>query len=77
MSYQGKGGLWLNADRYNPSAPDFKGSVTIDGKSVGIVGWRNKGTNPKAPYISLVLDIPEITTPCIRQEILNDDDFPF
>ena len=59
MAYEQKnnrGGLWKNENKQTDSHPDFKGSITVDGKQYWLSGWkRSPDANPAAPALSVAV----------------------
>lgn len=59
MPYEQKnnrGGLWKNENKESENHPDFKGSITVDGKQYYLSGWkRSPDANPKAPALSVAV----------------------
>jgi len=55
MSYDNtnKGAIWRNQNKNdNPNAPDFKGTIDINGVEYWLSGWSKKqGDNPNAPSV--------------------------
>lgn len=71
-----KGGLWDNQRKYEPTDPDFTGSINIGGAMYSIAGWMNTSTNLKSPNINLVVTPPH-TFDIGKTIIKDDDDIPF
>ena len=48
-----KGAIWRNQNKQdNPNAPDFKGTINIEGVEYWLSGWSKKqGDNPNAPSV--------------------------
>lgn len=64
MPYEQKnnrGGLWKNENKATDNHPDFKGSITVDGKQYWISGWkRAPDANPASPALSLSVTLKEM-----------------
>lgn len=63
MSYQQKenqGSIFVEENKKSDKHPDFKGSLTVDGKEYWVSGWKRIGNNKK--FISLALDPKEPKT---------------
>jgi hypothetical protein len=74
-----KGILFNNDKKEKDTHPDFKGSLTVDGKEYWVSGW-NKDTS-KGPAISLSVQEKEVKAkpaPKPHSEVEDlDDDIPF
>ena len=79
-----KGANWKN-ENSNPNAPQYKGTIDIEGQEFQIAGWRNKTDNPKAPVLRFQVQrpssMPNIPKPSEQSQSplgdVGDDDVPF
>jgi len=44
---EGKGYLFLEEDKRSENAPDYKGTINIDGKIIRIAAWKNETKSGK------------------------------
>ena len=77
------GALFANNKDGNDARPDYKGSITIDGKKYWLSGWKKKSEMGKA-YMSLAaqpVEVPDTKPPKkkkpTKHDIEDDDEIPF
>ena len=77
-----KGAIWKN-DNSNPNAPQYKGTLNVDGEDYQISAWRNTTENTKAPVLRFQVQksssMPNIPKPNNDRPLgdVGDDDVPF
>ena len=87
-----RGQIWGNEDKNkegaNPSWPDFKGSINVEGREYWVSGWKKKAdSNPKAPALSFQIKLKDSPVAQSANEIVpvqlpqaaadEFDDIPF
>lgn len=86
MAKHNTGGLWHNKYKKTQAkgAPDFQGSMNIDGEEVAISAWLTQSDHPKAPYINIIIKRRENKTPVKVEQVQltivdtgDTDDAPF
>jgi hypothetical protein len=82
MSNELKGSLSLNTKKEKDTHPDYKGKVTIEGKTYWLSGWSK--TNDSGDWISLAAKLADATSApkavkakAISTEPAFDDAIPF
>jgi hypothetical protein len=76
------GALFRNDKDGNDARPDYKGSITIDGKKYWLSGWKKKSEMGKS-YMSLAAqpNVPPDTKPAKKKKPTNqdleDDEIPY
>jgi hypothetical protein len=83
MSNELKGSLSLNTKKEKDTHPDYKGKITVDGKTYWLSGWSK--TNDSGDWISLAAKLADGTSAkpvavkakAISNEPPFDDTIPF
>lgn len=74
-----RGQIWKNDKKETDKHPDFRGDINIEGKEYWLSAWKRKeGANPKAPALSLSVQLKDVDQkqPPPKPSV-NDDDIPF
>ena len=77
------GVLFKNEKKTSDKAPDYSGSVVVDGKEKKIAAWVNKGKDGGKSYFSLKFEEPQQKsgsggfTSKSKSSASDDDDLPF
>lgn len=77
-----KGTLWGNDRKTDPSQPDFKGDVNVEGVEYWVSAWKRKpDANPKAPPLKFSISKKETSSATEAKNAIGndgfDDDLPF
>lgn len=81
VSKDNSGSLSLNTRKEKDTHPDYKGSVTIDGKRYWLSGWAK--TNDSGDWISLSVKLADgngekaVAPKAIAKAVMVDDEIPF
>jgi hypothetical protein len=81
------GALWKSKFTDNPRAPQYTGTLDVEGVEYKISAWKSTGENPRAPVLNFKIqkdsDMPNIPKPNNDRPLGDvggdgeDDDVPF